>query len=342
MSGVVNNGGTVQHARIAKSVTIQGGYFPRTDNNTVTDGDYTINDWEDPHPAENPTIINVADQGRIFYIAGNVTPALAFLTLRRGNATAFGGGPPGSSGGAGGAIYVDGAAPTFESVIVEESRAHFGSAFYLRNAGGLYTGLTVSGNGAGVTLARGGGFYIEGGSPTLQNLTIQNNVAITGAGVFLDNSAATLVQNSLLANGNDTTLAGGGLYVLGGAPTIITNTINLNRSRHGGGARLDNTNALMRGNSFSGNRAGASPTPVGQADDARRRSLYQRRRTADPQQSIRQQYRHPRHHRLWRWRLSRAVRSADLGQYMEWQPGPSRGRSLCGRRRWRKRRRQYL
>ena len=65
-SGVNTQGGTTQFARIDKTVTIQGGYFARTDDNSVTDGDYTLYDWEDPHPDDNPTIIDVAVQGPRF------------------------------------------------------------------------------------------------------------------------------------------------------------------------------------------------------------------------------------------------------------------------------------
>jgi fibronectin-binding autotransporter adhesin len=265
-SAVRNDGGRIHFARIDKAVTIQGGYFPRTNNNNVTDKLYTVNDWEDPHPAENPTIIDVANQGRIFYISSNITPTLAYLTLRRGNALAQADGPAGSVGGGGGAVYVDGATPIFQNVIVEDSRADFGSGFYLRNASGIYTGLTVRQNGSDVTLGRGGGFYIEGGQPTLQGVTIQSNVAITGAGIYLDNSAATLLQNNIAGNGNVTTLNGGGIYSSGGSATIITNTVATNRAQSGGGLRLDNSSGILAGNIIDNNRAGTDPAPVGQSD----------------------------------------------------------------------------
>ncbi|MCC6456773.1 MAG: right-handed parallel beta-helix repeat-containing protein [Caldilineaceae bacterium] len=265
-SGTRSDDGRIHYARILKGVTIEGGYFPRTDNNSVTDKSYTLHDWEDPHPLESPTIIDVAEQGRIFFISGNITPTFSNLTLRRGNALAQGDGPAGSPGGAGGAIYVDGASPIFKNIVVEDSRAHFGSGFYLRHAGGSYTGLTVRENGTGVSIGRGGGFYIEGGQPTIQGITIQSNLAITGAGVYLDNSAATLTQNSIQGNGDSSTLDGGGIYIVGGATTILTNTVTSNQAQHGGGLRLHNSNATVRGNSIDNNRAGSAPTPAGQND----------------------------------------------------------------------------
>jgi predicted outer membrane repeat protein len=265
-SSVRNDGGRVHHALVAKSVTIEGGYFPRTDNNAVTDGIYTLNDWEDPHPVEAPTVIDVNDQGRAFFISGEVAPTFSFLTLRRGNALNLGDGPPGSSGGAGGAVYVDGASPIFKNVLVEDSRALFGSGFYLRNAGGTYTGVTALENGSSVANGRGGAFYIEGGQPSLQNMTIQSNVAITGAGLYLDNSAATLLQNTIQNNGNSTTLDGGGLYLFSGTANLDTNTIAGNQAQHGGGLRLDNSSATLSGNSINNNRAGTNPAPAGQSD----------------------------------------------------------------------------
>lgn len=265
-NGVRNDDGRVHHARIEKSVVIQGGYFPRTDNNIVTEGIHTQNDWEDPHPVENPTIIDVGDQGRVFFITGNVTPTISFLTLRRGNAITLSDGPAGGSGGGGGAIYVDGATPIFENVIVEDSRANYGSGFYLRNAGGNYKGVTVVENGSGVSNGKGGAFYIEGGQPTLQNMTIQSNVAVTGAAIYLDNTAATLRQNTIQSNGDATTLDGGGIYDTGGGATIISNTVASNQAQHGGGLYLANSNATLRGNIIDNNHAGINPPPTTQLD----------------------------------------------------------------------------
>ena len=265
-NGVRNDGGRIHYALIGKSVTIEGGYFPRTDNNIVTDKLYTLNDWEDPHPVETPTVIDVNDQGRVFFINGNIAPTLSLLTLRRGNALTLADGPAGSSGGAGGAVYVNGASPIFKDVIAEESHAFFGSGFYLRNAGGSYTGVTVRQNGSGVSNGRGGGFYIEGGQPTLQSMTIEANIAITGAGLYLDNSAATLLQNSVQNNGDATTLDGGGIYLSAGTASLITNTIASNQAQHGGGLRLTSSNATLRGNTISSNLASATPAPAGQND----------------------------------------------------------------------------
>jgi uncharacterized repeat protein (TIGR01451 family) len=265
-TGVHNDGGRAHYALISKSVTIEGGYFARTDNNTVTDRLYTLNDWEEPHPVETPTIIDVNDQGRAFFISGNIAPTLSYLTLRRGNALTLADGPAGSTGGAGGAVYVDGASPIFKNVIVEESRALYGSGFYLRNASGSYSGVTARENGTGVSNGRGGGFYIEGGQPTFQGMTIQANIAITGAGIYLDNSAATLIQNTIQNNGDATTLDGGGLYITAGTTSLLTNSVASNQAQHGGGLRLDNSRATLRGNSINNNRAGTNPASSGQND----------------------------------------------------------------------------
>lgn len=267
-NGVRSDGGRIHHALIQKNVTIEGGYVPNltVSNNAPIDVIYTTNDWESPHPDQTPTIIDVNDQGRVFFITGSVAPTLSTLTLRRGNALALGDGPTGLSGGAGGAVYVDGASPIFKNVIAESSSATFGSGFYLRNAGGSYTGLTVRQNGVNIPNARGGGFYIQGGQPTLQGMTIQANMAITGAGVFLDGSAATLIQNTIQSNGNATTLDGGGLFIAAGTASLITNTIATNQAQHGGGLWLQNSNATLRGNTISNNRAGTNPAPSGQSN----------------------------------------------------------------------------
>lgn len=259
-SGVRNDGGRLHHARIDKSITIQGGYFPRTDNNTVTDGRYTPHDWEDPHPVENPTIIDVAVQGRALYITGNITPTLAYMTIRRGSAANLGGGPNGDSAGAGGAIYVDGANPTLRSIIIEESQATYGAGVYLRAANGTLEAVTLESNSA----TRGGAIYVAGGAPTLRSLTIRANSAITGAGVYLDDSAATLIANTLSNNGNAATLDGGGLFARGGASQVFTNSVSANQSLRGGGLSLVDTSATVRGNTIRDNFAGQESPPAGQ------------------------------------------------------------------------------
>ena len=250
-SGVNSLGSTTQYARLDKTLTIQGGYFPRTDTNAVTDGFYTLNDWEDPHPSENPTVIDVAVQGRAFFITGPISPTLAYLTLRRGSAA--------GQGGAGGAIYVDGATPNLRDLVVEESLADSGAALYLRQAGGTVERLTLEDN----TATRGGGVYVEGGQPVLSALTVQANDAITGAGVYLDNSFATLRQSTLRVNGSATTLDGGGLFVVAGAGTVLSNTVSSNQAVRGGGIGLLDSAALLQGNTIRDNIAGQAAPPAG-------------------------------------------------------------------------------
>ena len=268
-TGVRNDDGRIHHARVVKNVTIQGGYFPRTDDNAVTEGLFTDHDWEDPHPDLNPTVIDVANQGRGFWISDGATPVIASITIRRGNASALGDGPAGSSGGAGGGIFVENAAPILRDVIVQESTAVYGGGLYLATAGGDYRGLLLTNNQA----TWGGGLYVEGGAPLVEGVTLQANRAITGAGAVVDGGSATLRANTLLDNGDASTLDGGGLAVLGGAATVSANTLRGNLALRGGGLYVRDFIGLVRENLIEENRAGALP-PVDGQDAALGGGLY--------------------------------------------------------------------
>ncbi|NJN84500.1 MAG: hypothetical protein HC802_20940, partial [Caldilineaceae bacterium] len=74
--------GTTQVIYLDRSVSIEGGYYARTDTNTATEGLFSDYDWEAPHAAETPTIVNPAGQGRALYVNGvGVNPSLSLLTL---------------------------------------------------------------------------------------------------------------------------------------------------------------------------------------------------------------------------------------------------------------------
>ncbi|MCB0187480.1 MAG: hypothetical protein KDE31_24595, partial [Caldilineaceae bacterium] len=60
--------GQVQLGYITKTLTIQGGYYRFTTDNSVTEGIYTDNDWEVPFPDLNPTILDAGNNGRAFFV----------------------------------------------------------------------------------------------------------------------------------------------------------------------------------------------------------------------------------------------------------------------------------
>jgi hypothetical protein len=123
-----------------------------------------------------------------------------------------------------------GSVVTFAS---NEGPASVLSAFTLRNGKGT--------NVASIT--RGGGVYCNLGAPSLLFLVIENNEARYGAGVYLENSSAQVVQCTIQNNQTPSdccgpTTYGNGAYVsCGSSPTFDGCTISHNKlgSTHDGG-----------------------------------------------------------------------------------------------------------
>ena len=120
----------------------------------------------------------------------------------------------------------------------------------LRIVNGDATGL---GGGWGSRDA-GGGVFIFTATATLDTNTITLNKAYDGAGLYLRNSDATLVDNLITENTADG--SGGGLYLHASDATLSDNTIYVNIANlHGGGAYLNYSKAELTGNTMFSNRA---------------------------------------------------------------------------------------
>ncbi|MEM7124695.1 MAG: right-handed parallel beta-helix repeat-containing protein [Chloroflexota bacterium] len=240
---ILERNGQRQIGYLDKSVTIQGGYYRFTNDNSLTEGLYTLHDWEDPFPDINPTILNAGDGGRVFYITGGETkPTLSGLQLQGGNALGLKGADNGGKDG-GGAIYVFGASPTITDVTVSGSQADYGGALYLHNVISMtLENLTFRDNSA---TERGGAIYLFN-SPIkkIHNIQVEKNVAPEGAGIFLEKSETKLTQNTLINNGDGGTQNGGALYLLASPATLEKNNITGNRAENGGGLYIDGKDEL--------------------------------------------------------------------------------------------------
>ncbi len=271
-SGVSSRLGQNQMGFITKTLTIQGGYYRFTTDNTVTEGAYTPNDWEVPFPDTNPTILDASGAGRHFYILdpkrfdddGNpikVEPVLSGLTLRNGNSTGLKG-PQGNEFDAGGSIYIDNTTASVINVDIRDSVADYGGGLYLIEASVTLSDVVIFNNRAN---ARGGGFYLDNSDDVIiKSITIEQNKAPRGGGFYLDNSDAILQQNQILNNGDLlNTLEGGGLFIDNSTANVISNTIGANNAVKGGGLFLEGGNAQIKGNAFANNRAGAADPATG-------------------------------------------------------------------------------
>lgn len=124
---------------------------------------------------------------------------------------------------------------------------------------GNITGNTVTDNSGGPHSGQGGGMYIAGNAPNVQNNVIARNSSNVGGGVFLDNTNATLANNLIYANG--TPNGGGGVYVNLGQPSLVNNTISGNScSASGGGMYFNNSKPLVANNIVAYNTSGVGRT----------------------------------------------------------------------------------
>ncbi len=118
----------------------------------------------------------------------------------------------------------------------------------LRITGGNMKG-TVDFSGGG-----GGGLYVVTASVTLRDSWVFSNVADYGGGIYLFNSAANLVGNTVMSNSADS--HGAGLELYYSDATLVGNVVVSNTARiYGGGMEVRGGNATIEGNVFSGNTA---------------------------------------------------------------------------------------
>jgi hypothetical protein len=191
---------------ISKTVSIRGGYA-------------APGFVDPPDPEANPSTLDAEDQGRVFCIAGDISPTVEGLRISGGDATGLGGGP----GSAGGGIYVHGpATATLVNNVVADNQ--------------------VSGEGAGL--------YVLSSSPRLLHSTVVRSTGGDGSGIYAtvawwdDIYSAVALSNTILVShtvgisvtaGNtatlEATLWGTGTWAnesdWGGAGAIMTGTANV-------------------------------------------------------------------------------------------------------------------
>jgi uncharacterized repeat protein (TIGR01451 family) len=247
--GAPAGGLITQVVYISKTVTIRGGY-----TSAFTDP---------PDPEANPTTLDAEGQGRVLFVAGNISPTIEGLRFTGGDANELGGTWEGTTTyDAGGGVYVITATATIRDSQVFNNTVAGG------DGGGLClvsSDATVSGNTFTNNTARwGGGLSVEhGGDATISGNSITANTAnADGGGMMLAYSDATVSGNTFSANSATATAAGagygGGLFLwYSDAATVSGNTFSANTAtKAGGGLHLDHSDATtVSGNTFSANTA---------------------------------------------------------------------------------------
>jgi hypothetical protein len=234
-TGLQARDGMTQVVRIAKSVTIRGGY--------------TTTNWSASFPLTQPTTLDAQGLGRVVVITGSVAPTLDGLIIAHGNAagqaascTSIHGTPSGCGGG----IFVYAANPLIVNNIITNNVAS----------------AAASGTGYG------GGLYLKNahGAVISNNVVIGNVGRLTGygdgGGLYLDHSNAQVRANQVLDNYATKTNTfgwGGGISAWSGAPTVEGNVlrgnwVNPSGSNYSGAALyLWNDSGTYSGNQIAEN-----------------------------------------------------------------------------------------
>ncbi|MGJ7033363.1 choice-of-anchor Q domain-containing protein [Niabella hirudinis] len=265
---------------LVKNVKVYGGFDPDVVGGATTsspataittlngdvDGDNTIGN------NAYHVVMAVGDMG---------TAALDGFTVTGGNANVISGGVIIVNGSAvgryeGGGLYISDGAPKISRVIIEGNNASQGGGLYAYNAASEMSEIIVRNNSAESYF--GGGITIGSGpsattSVQLRNALIVNNSATAasgrGGGIYTANYGAAVPLLTNVTIGNNAAASGGGVYILAGSVKINNSIIWANTTGgsattpgadiYGGSAVLKNSIAQVYNSADPANLVGSDP-----------------------------------------------------------------------------------
>jgi fibronectin-binding autotransporter adhesin len=230
-----------QTAFISRNLTLAGGYDSTFSND----------------PESNPvtTTLDARGWGRTLVITGTFPVEVSRFTLVNGDATGLGGGPGGAD--AGGALYNHASTLTAVGLILADSQATYGGGAY--NIGGQIRWYEEHSAFTGNAAAYGGGIYLDGGAPLIDNVDFVSNSATQGGGIYNAGTTATLTQTYFISN---TANLGGAVYNAAGLLTADAVSATHNTAGAGGafynatGAQLVLQRGTVLENTASGDGGG--------------------------------------------------------------------------------------
>ena len=169
-----------------------------------------------------------------------------------------------SSVGDGGGIYnASGSVLSITSSTISSNTAN-------NNGGGIYdystgtltlSNVTITGNNStGTSGGGGGGLYIDNGDANVTNVTLSNNSAPRGGGIYNQMGATGVTISDSTISSNNVTMIGGGIYSLRPI-TISDSTIQDNTALFNGGGLYNSNGATISGSTFNGNGPGTGALP---------------------------------------------------------------------------------
>ena len=238
---ITTTGFVTQVVYLTKSLNLQGGYSPL--------------DWNTPNPQTNPTTLDAQGQGRVIYIAGEISPRIQGFTITGGDAAGLGGWESDDTD-CGGGIYVISATTTISDNLINNNQVlngHGGGAFLAGADTGVASNNIFHTNQA----QNGGGISLRDASITIVNNSFRENTGTgSGGGLDLFGSQADLINNLVI--GNHSNGSGGGMSMgMFGGPLVSNLIISNTANGDGGGINIFG-NSKLTNNTLIDNYAGGS------------------------------------------------------------------------------------
>jgi uncharacterized repeat protein (TIGR01451 family) len=208
---------TDMHVRPRNDITTTGVvnqvvYLTRT---LTIAGGYTTTNWTTPDPEGNPTTLDAQGQGRVIYIAGDISPTLEGLRITGGNTTEYGGG-----------IFAYGADLTVSQTLISGNTAvDKGGGIAIRQVTAavvidsqIHSNVTSEQEGGGVAV-------YDGSHMDLIRSWVVGNASPTndGGGIFAGDNGTVYIENSIIA-GNYANDSAGGISLGGPGPHRVINS----------------------------------------------------------------------------------------------------------------------
>lgn len=203
-----------------------------------------------------------------FYIIDSNGAILDNCTIQDNNAVDYGGG-----------IYLENSVVVITDCTIQNNVSDYGAGIYsditsepnmtdttieqntaASDGGGMYIAYTAIMHGCIITdnnaIDFGGGIYIDGADPNIDDITISENVAgMDGGGMYVDSDSAPMISDAAIT-GNSAGWSGGGVYCSGSIGDFDGFMVSNNTARwDGGGIYLDEANPDINDCTFSYNYA---------------------------------------------------------------------------------------
>lgn len=130
----------------------------------------------------------------------------------------------------------------------------YGAGILIKGASPTLANLVIRGNTAEADDSRGGGAYVENGSPSFTDVVFENNFAkASGGGLYTWQGSPQLTN--VVFRGNSATGGGGGLYVASGPVTVTGAIFDGNSTEFAGGAVSATGDLEIEAALFTNNRS---------------------------------------------------------------------------------------